>query len=105
MNNVFRQPRRKYIKIYMDVNPDLFQALNEPHIKVLRLILKQMNKEDNKWVSNQGNHLRIHVKLNKMPQSTIERHIKRLKMLKILIPTDDGRGVYVVNKKLMEFND
>ena len=95
---------RRYLKVYMDIEPDLFKVFGDTYIQVLRMILKQMNKEDNKWASNKDNHTRIRAKLSPMHQSTLERHIRKLKQLNILLPITDGRGVYIVSKTLMEYN-
>jgi len=88
----------------MDVNPNLLDAINKPYLGVLGMIIKQMNKENNVWHSNKGNHLDIITRLD-IKQPTLEKHLRTLKEKKILLHRrTDGRGVYTVNSQMLRYN-
>ena len=88
----------------MDVRTTLLDAIDKPYIGVLKIIFKQMNKENNIWYSNKGNHLEITDRLG-ISQPTLEKHIRVLKDKRILIHKDtDGRGVYSVNREMIGYH-
>lgn len=86
----------------MDTKNDLFRAIDEPYLNVFRLVLKQMDKHSNKWHSNAGNHQGIRNRLG-IQQSTLEKHLRKLRDKELLLKSDDGRGVYLINKQLVEY--
>jgi len=100
---VERNNRRRNIRILMGGKMDFFRALDEPYLNVFRQVLVQMDRVSNKWYSNKGNHKEIMNRCS-ISHSTLEKHLKKLKTKKLLQRLEtEGRGVYLVNKELIEY--
>jgi len=79
----------------------IFNLIDSPLAEVLLQILEQTDRKHYKWYSNKESRLRISNKTNQSPP-TVSRNIKRLVEKKILLKADT-RGVYIVNRRYVEF--
>lgn len=87
----------------MDKPNDILKAMDTTFVSVVRLVIKQANPIDNKWISNKGNHSVIRNKCL-ISQATLEKHLRKMKDKKILLKAyDAGRGVYIINREMIAY--